>query len=51
MEIKFCEECGAELKRSQYARRKLEDGTSVDVDDVLVCRNYPACSKAEKEVN
>jgi hypothetical protein len=46
----FCDGCGAELKPSQYARRIQDDGTALNANDVLVCRNYPACSKAEKEV-
>ena len=46
---KTCEACGEPLKDSQYARKKLEGQSTTDVQEVLVCRNYPKCSKAEKE--
>ncbi len=47
---KNCKYCGAELKPSQYARRIKDDGTAVKASENLVCRNYPNCAKAEKEV-
>lgn len=50
-ETKICEACEVELKPSQYARKIQDDGTVLNANDVLVCRNYPACSKAEKESN
>lgn len=42
-----CEECGEDLKPSQYARRKPEGQAA---KQPLVCRNYLKCSKAEKEI-
>ena len=45
-----CETCGVELKPTQYARKVKLDGTHVKASEVLVCRNYPDCPKAEKEV-
>lgn len=45
-----CNECGEPLKPSQYARREKADGTAFKNTDVLACRNYPNCTKAEKEV-
>mgnify|MGYP001608947151 CR=1 FL=1 len=48
---KTCEHCGAELKPSQYARRIKDDGTAAKASENLVCRNFPNCPKAEKEVN
>ncbi len=47
---KKCEECGEVLQPSQYARLKREGEPSVKASDNLVCRNYPACKQAEKEV-
>lgn len=46
-----CENCGEELKSSQYARLKREGESSAKADEDLVCRNYPTCPKAEKEVS
>jgi RNase P subunit RPR2 len=46
--IKICETCGKPLKPSQYARIKLE-GQSAEKSEV--CRNYPECPKAEKEID
>ena len=46
-----CEECNELLKPSQYARNKGEGQPAVKCQDNLVCRNYPNCSKAEKENN
>ncbi len=48
-EIKPCEVCGTELKPSQYARRIQDNGTVLNANDVLVCRNYPACPNSEME--
>ncbi len=45
-----CETCGVELKPSQYARLKREGEPATKADEDLVCRNYPDCPKAEKEV-
>lgn len=42
-----CDECGEDLKPSQYARRKPEGQMA---KQLLVCRNYPKCSRAEKEI-
>lgn len=46
-----CDSCGEPKKPSQYARAVNEDGAAKKATDVLVCRNYPNCEKAEKEVN
>jgi len=35
---------------SQYVRIKREGEPSMRAEDALVCRNYPACEKAEKEI-
>lgn len=43
----ICEQCGVPLAPSQYARKE-KDG--IPNGEYLVCRNYPACPKAEKEV-
>jgi hypothetical protein len=45
-----CDTCGELLKPSQYARLKKEGQPASNVNDHLVCRNYPACEKAEKEI-
>lgn len=42
-----CDECGENLRLSQYAHRKLEGQA---VEQPLVCRNYPKCPRAEKEI-
>jgi len=47
---KKCDSCGELLKSSQYARLKKEGEQSKKDAEVLVCRNYPTCNKAEKEV-
>lgn len=47
---KNCENCEESLKPSQYAVKKEEGEPAVKEDDDLVCRNYPACEKAEKEI-
>ena len=49
-ENKICDECGEFLKPSQYAKLKREGEPAVKADENLVCRNYPACTKAEKEI-
>ena len=46
-----CEECGTNLKPSQSARAKREGQSCAKSTNHLVCRNYPACPKAEKEAN
>ena len=46
-----CEKCGELLKSSQYARLKREGETTEKEYENLVCRNYPECSLAEKEVD
>lgn len=46
---KRCDECGEPLKSSQYASLKREGEPAVKADENLVCRNYPACKKAEVE--
>jgi len=48
-EVGTCKECGELLKTSQYARVKKEGGLAAKAHEDLVCRNYPNCSKAEKE--
>ena len=45
----ICPECGHELKMSLYSPKHPEDGPISGSEDDLVCRNYPACSRAEKE--
>jgi hypothetical protein len=45
-----CEDCGEDLKPSQYASRKNEGNLTIKDNEDLVCRNYPDCEKAEKEV-
>lgn len=47
---KKCDECGELLGPSQYAKLKREGEPAVKMDEDLVCRNYPACKKAEKEI-
>ncbi len=47
---KKCEECGEPLKPSQYANLKREGEPAIRAEENLVCRNYPACKKAEKEI-
>jgi hypothetical protein len=49
-DIKKCEACGGPLKPSQYARLKREGEPAEKAFENLVCRNYPACPKAEKEI-
>ena len=39
----ICPECKEVLKPSQYA-------TKSGFEDHFVCRNYPKCPKAEKEI-
>lgn len=48
---KKCVACGELLVPSQYARRVREDGTTFSEEDHLVCRNFPFCKLAEKEVD
>lgn len=48
--IKICETCGKPLKPSQYARIKPEGQPAAKFEETLVCRNYPECPKAEKEI-
>jgi len=47
---KKCEECGKLLGESQYARLKREGERTSKREDNLACRNYPDCSRAEKEI-
>lgn len=47
---KKCEECGELLKPSKFARLKRGSEPAAAADNNLVCRNDPACKKAEKEV-
>ena len=47
---KRCSECGKPLRPSQYLKLKKEGEAAVKTDENLVCRNYPACKKAEKEI-
>lgn len=49
-DIKRCAVCGEPLKTSQYARLKREGEPAEKASENLVCRNYPACPKAEKEI-
>lgn len=46
---KICCHCNTDLKPSQYARATHSDGTNPKATDILVCRNYPNCAKAEKD--
>jgi hypothetical protein len=48
---KKCEECGKQLKPSQYGSIKREGEPAKKVGEDLVCRNYPDCPKAEMEVD
>jgi len=48
--IEKCEACGEPLKPSQYAKLKREGEPAEKASGNLVCRNYPACSRAEKEI-
>lgn len=47
---KKCEKCGELLKPTQYATLKRECNLAVEINEDLVCRNYPACKNAEKEI-
>lgn len=47
---KRCDECGELLQLSQYLSLKREGEPAAKMDEHLVCRNYPSCKKAEKEV-
>jgi len=42
--------CGEELKPSQFAREIREGEEPKRREEVLVCRNFPDCPKAEKEI-
>jgi ssDNA-binding Zn-finger/Zn-ribbon topoisomerase 1 len=44
-----CVECGEVLKSSQFGLTKKEGEDAAKEINHLVCRNYPTCSKAEKE--
>lgn len=44
---RICGECGDILKPSQYAAKQCDGGKT---NERFVCRNYPACSKSEKEI-
>ena len=46
-----CPECGESLSMTQYAHDLLEGRPNPRGEDHLVCHNYPACSRAEKEVS
>ena len=48
--IKKCDECGQPLKPSQYSKLKREGEAAIKANENLVCRNYPICKKAEKEI-
>ncbi len=45
---KKCEVCNKPLEESQYLSSKDE---GEPVKKKLVCRNYPNCPRAEKEIN
>jgi hypothetical protein len=45
----ICPECGEPLEHSQYARALRSDGSAVNADENLACRNFPHCKKAEVE--
>lgn len=47
---KKCGECGQILKPSQHARLKQEGQPANRSKENLVCRNYPNCPMAEKEI-
>lgn len=49
-QIKKCEECGESLKPSQFAREKKEGEPAEKWSENLVCRNFPNCPRAEKEI-
>jgi len=46
----ICKFCGKPLKASQYLRRKNDGQPPVKESETLVCRNYPNCPKAEKDI-
>lgn len=46
-----CKGCGEILKPSQYANLKREGEPAEKENEHLVCRNYPNCKVAEKEVD
>jgi len=48
--IKKCDVCGEELKPSQFAKEIREGEEPKRRGEVLVCRNFPDCPKAEKEI-
>ena len=43
----ICEGCGEPLGYSQYARAIRSDGSAVNVEENLACRNFPHCKKSE----
>lgn len=45
-----CDKCGNNLEHSQYAKGLNPDGTPLKSHEGLVCRNYPKCPLAEKEI-
>ena len=47
---KLCGECGESLGSLQYACLKREGEPAVKWSENLARRNYPACKKAEKEI-
>lgn len=49
--IKKCNKCGEILKSSQYAKLKRDGEPAEKENENLVCRNYPNCDIAEKEVD
>ncbi len=49
-ENKKCEECGGLLEPSQYHPKARWEGDKVIMPILLVCHNYPNCSKAEKPI-
>lgn len=44
-----CDSCGEELQATQIARIKHEGEPTRKSSGMLVCRNYPKCTNAEKE--
>ena len=45
-----CPECGEPLGYSQYARALRSDGSAVNAEENLACRNFPHCKKAEVDI-
>ena len=51
MKNEKCSECGESLKLSRYAKLKRAGEPAEKEYENLVCRNYPKCILAEKQIN